>query len=203
MIDVDRGSPPASFAFGLGDTRFREDLCWIHRSKCYLTEAAITASAMDVDHRIPRSDGGTDAWENLFPADPKANGHRTRRAPSGGYLSPGEGVETRLLQRVELMPTGIQCIFAASDADDQPAANTAAELSRLHHDCGGWSKDLRNAIQAFLTYVLDLAVQQAALTAADPGHAALTAKLRIELSRNAPFTALVRSKLPHLHALFD
>jgi hypothetical protein len=203
MIDVDRGPAPDGC---LGHPLSSEHRAVLHArflSKCYLTEQPIHASDFDVDHRHPKSDGGPDAWDNLCPTAPKANSHRARKLPPGGYLSPGEGVESRLRQQLQIDAQDVRCVFAPVAAEDVPAKNTAAELRRLHHEIDedpiGWSRDLRATIHRHYTLLLEMVTAHLQ----DPADPLIEETLRTLLSRRAPFTALLRSKVPGLQRLFD
>lgn len=198
MIDVDRGPRPPELDDGYSSSAFREVLCARFLGKCYLTEAPISPGSLDVEHRVPKGDGGDDAWENLFPAHPKANSHRRRKLPDGGLLSPGDGVERRLVQKLERDAESVRCLFHAADSGDLPAKNAAAELTRLHHEVAPWSDELRRAIHARYTEVLE---QVVAFLTGDP---AAAVRLRLLLSRRAPYTALLRSAMgPEVAALYD
>jgi hypothetical protein len=203
MIDVDRGPAPDGFQGYPLSSEHRAVLHDWFSGKCYLTERLIDLSDFEVDHRHPKSDGGSDAWENLFPAAHKPNGHRARKLPAGGYLSPGEGVEERLTQALVIDAFDVRCIFEATDPHDLAAENTARELRHLHHgvEVGPirWSKDLRDAIKQQLVVVQDVLIR----AHEQPDNVALRGQLRILLSRKSPFTALLRSKFPTLRHLFD
>jgi hypothetical protein len=196
MIDVDRGPRPPELDKGHGSDAFKVVLHARFLGKCYLTESVIPASEMDVEHRIPRSaGGGVDDWENLYPARPKANAHRRRTVPDGGWASPGEQVERRLVQQ---LTSGVElrCVFAAVDSADRSARNTAEELTRLHHEISGertdWSRDLRDAIHRAYTGLLEDHFRWTSASEAAE-KAACEAMVALRLSRRAPYTALLRS----------
>lgn len=198
MIDVERGDRPACLDNGYTDPEFRAVLHARFHGKCYLTERPILAASMDVEHRVPRhAGGGEHDWENLFPADPKANAHRRRTLPDGGYLSPGQGVDTRIVHGLRTDHVGVECTFTARDPTDAPARNTAAELHRLHAEIRDppldWSRDLRDAIHTALTRLLEEVATWLSLPTEDPERAVAEARVRRRLSRSAPYTGLLRA----------
>ena len=139
MIDVERSQPaPASLA---------EEKSWegadvleaLHRDfggKCYLCEIELRLLRfMQVDHRHPRGEGGAKfAWENLFPICEQCNKRRPKKWPEGGLLSPGDGIDERIVHGLEVGPGGheVVALFKARDPTDMRACATADELLRLH-----------------------------------------------------------------------
>lgn len=213
MIDCDRSlTAPASLAKRRGKCwqadevvdRLREDFL----GKCYLCETPLLG--VEVDHRDPKgaadSDGYADrayAWTNLFPACHDCNNGRPRRRWPGGLCSPGEGVEGRLLQTHDGAP-----LFAARSMTDLAAVNSAKELTHLHAREKRAADDLRAAIFRQIESVQDIQLRYLALMVRDAHETdegvELRAKLTRAVSRRAPYTMLVRSKiLAEFHDLFD
>lgn len=206
MIDVERSQPPPeSLAEGNGwrgedvKARLRQDFL----RKCYLCEGSLGRN-FEVEHRHPRSVGGGEHdWHNLFPAHHDCNNGRPAY-PTGGLLSPGEGVERFLRQWLDA--DNLPC-FAATSADDTRARNTANELEHLHRGSTDAAADLRAAVVSQLAHVLALANQLLVLWVhgevdTDEAHD-LAHELRCQVSREAPYSMLIRSKLPArlLHSL--
>lgn len=196
MIDVERSQPPPeSLAEGKGWRG--EDVkaqlrCDFHR-KCYLCEGTLGRD-FEVEHRHPRSAGGAlHDWDNLFPAHHPCNIGRPAY-PSGGLLCPGEGVEKLLRQWLDA--DNLPC-FSASSADDVRACNTAHELEHLHRGDTDAASDLRAAIVSQLAHVLGLANRLLLHYGAGeiPEAGELAYELRYQMSRKAPYSMLIRSKL--------
>jgi len=223
VIDVQRrNNPPPSLAAKKGYDgddvllALREDFF----EKCYLCEKPITKSTFTVDHRRPKRDKQSPPelefeWTNLFPAcnEYNCNGRRGNNTyPHDGLLSPGEGVEERIEQRIVgtvslNLRSGGECEFRfrANKSDDAPARNTATELDRIHNGTGstavGKAESLRHAIIHHLVTVTEAAMDF--LAAQTDGH---RERLRPLVSRRAPYAALVRSyfaKYAVIKALFD
>jgi len=218
MIDVDRGPAPPSLASGRYDGD--DVIVALHRAffgKCYLCERPLELGDLEVEHRIPQSERPDLAadWANLYPSCDRCNAQRSKTTPQGGYVSPGEGVETRLAQAATPSAnfnTAIVCSFSATAAKDVAAANTAAELQRLHEveNSRGIRKrfkgvDLLKSIAQH--YVRELShLERRVLDARTTGHSAHEAEalLRARLSRRPRFTMLMRSLVdPSLEDLFD
>lgn len=191
----------------------------LHRDffgKCYLCERRLSIGEIQVEHRRPRSQWpeGAHHWPNLFPACAFCNGRRGRTYPEVGLLSPGDGVERRIVQLAQVDRTGtaIECQFVATDPADAVARATAEELERLHSSHEARSHRARHATRDLLDTIhdwflervhpLELQVRRARKRRQpDPvAEAALTAAL----SRRAPFTMLMRSLVhPGLGDIFD
>jgi hypothetical protein len=199
MIDVERSEE----AVDVGEpggwnkaflTQLQEDF----RGKCYLCESYV-GPHFQVDHRYPKAEHPERITDraNLFPACGFCNQHRWKKARAGGFASPGENVEGRLEQW--LFDDGrIRAAFRAKDPSDQDAVNTASELEHLH--VGETPK--RAALdKAIIDQTLRIRRAQQAWQASKDvkqEHA-----LRMLLSRDAPFTALMRAEFHELSALFD
>lgn len=172
-------------------------------SKCYLTEQWHGSSyEMDVDHFVPVNQDPTLKfdWNNLFPAAHKANMMRPRQWPACGLLDPcRDAVETRLLATVGFIGQAPQ--FEATDPADRPACNTADLLNLLHNGRPGDeashhnTQHLRVTIAAQCERVLKaiLAFQAAELSQNAQRRAQAKRDLRVLLSRQAPFTMLMRA----------
>lgn len=187
------------------DPAVRAELHIHYGRKCFLTEVEVPRSEMELDHRHPKGDGGTDTWGNLVPVHRKANAHRQRTWPDGGLLMPWDDVEGRLCQRLETgVGPRVKAVFEAIDADDVAAVNTADELRRLHQDVP-WADDLLADLHARLTLLQQDVI--AFLEASGDGDAEVVAQqrglIRLRLSRQSPFTALLRSRFGRYAALFD
>lgn len=219
MIDVERRiSPPPSLQaqkkYDGGDVR--EALHQDFLRKCYLCEEQVLLGGFQVEHRIPKANGGPKfQWDNLFPSCARCNGRRRRKKPPvGGLLSPGEGVEKRLVQRA--IPSGIDLAFdfAAVDQTDSRAVNTAKELARIHELEAGEQttentefalRDLQREIHDQYigrVFPLELKVRRGRRDGdVDPS---VEEELRRMLSRKARFTMLMRSLVDtSLSDLFD
>lgn len=172
-------------------------------SKCYLTEQWHGNSyEMDVDHFVPVNQNPALKfdWNNLFPAAHKANMMRPRQWPAGGLLDPcRDKVETRLLATIGM--NGIAPRFEAADAADAAARNTASLLNLLHNGQLGDelshlnTKHLRVTIREQYDRVLHaiLHFQRAEKTGSPQQLATARRTLRGLLSRQAPFTQLMRA----------
>lgn len=230
MIDVDRSSESAPHSLGQGKygaSDVRQALCRVFLGKCYLCETPLEAGTLSVDHHKPKSESPEleCAWENLFPTcnTHRCNERRSRSWPDGGLLDParGDGVETRLFQAFEGMPSRvlaaaqspIKIRFNARSPDDRAAQNTAAELDRIHSGTGS-SENARltaAALQKLIAArIFTLAERVRKLDTAHLEASAEIVQARLELqilfSRRAPYTMLVRSVFAHrpdLRALFD
>jgi hypothetical protein len=175
-------------------------------SKCYLTEQWHGSSyEMDVDHFVPVNQNAALKfdWNNLFPAAHKANMMRPRQWPAGGLLDPcQDDVERRL--EATIGPLGRDPFFEAADPADQAAQNTADLLNLLHNGRVGDevshsnTKHLRVAIAKQYHAVTQaiLRFQQAQLSGNPQRLANAKRELRTLLSRQLPFTQLMRSMEP-------
>lgn len=172
-------------------------------SKCYLTEQWHGSSyEMDVDHFVPvnQDPARNFDWNNLFPAAHKANMMRPRQWPAGGLLDPcRDKVATRLLATIG--PNGREPRFEAADCTDQAATNTAALLNLLHNGRAGDedsqlnTRHLRVTIREQYDRVLHaiLHFQHAEKNGSPQQQANARRSLRALLSRQAPFTQLMRA----------
>jgi len=226
MIDVTRAAEaPASLA--ANDRYDGEDvITTLHRDflgKCYLCETSIQLGTFTIDHRKPQGERQFPelrcAWTNLFPTcnTHRCNERRKKRYPPGGLLDPGDGVEARLHQRLErpsavLASAAASLSFAAAQAGDVAAENTAAELDRIHNgtDASGPARRTASALRGAILLHVELIAQKLRdlqTEAADASDRALRiAELRVLFSRRAPYTMLVRSclaGLPAARELFD
>ena len=177
------------------------DTCFF--SKCYLTEQWYGSSyEMDVDHFVPINQDPAlkFEWANLFPAAHKANMMRPRQWPAGGLLDPcRDDIEARLL--VTIGGNGQAPKFEAADATDQAACNTAELLNMLHNgrlnDTNSRlnTKHLRVTIAAQYERVMHaiLRYQSAEQSGSTQQKANARRNLQVLLSRQAPFTQLMRA----------
>jgi len=175
-------------------------------SKCYLTEQWHGSSyEMDVDHFVPVNQDVTLKydWDNLFPAAHKANMMRPRQWPAGGLLDPcRDKVAERLLATIGML--GRDPLFEATDPNDQAARNTADLLNLLHNGRLGDevsrlnTKHLRVSIAKQYHSVTQaiLRFQAAQLSGNSQQLANARRDLRLLLSRQSPFTQLMRAMEP-------
>jgi len=219
VIDIERSVPaPASLACSKSCSG-RDVLEALYRDflgKCYLCERELSIGEIEVDHRLPqcRWPGGARCWANLFPACAYCNRRRPRSRAKPSLLSPGEGVERRIVQRVRFRPTGdIECMFVPVQPDDVRAQATAEELERLHSPDHARSHRTRLATIELLSKIRDRYLQEVypveleVLRARKRRRAknlAIEATLASLLSRKAQFTMLMRGLVhPALADLFD
>lgn len=208
MIDVERSVvPPASLArqTSCGERDVLEALHHDFLGKCYLCERRLSIGEIQVEHRRPRAlwPEGTYHWPNLFPACAFCNGRRSRSYPDVGLLSPGEGVERRIVQiaQVAHMGTVLECQFVAVDPSDAAAVVTAEELQRLHSTQEASSARARYATRDLLDTIHDhylekvhpVELQVRRARKRGQADALAEAALMNVLSRRAPFTMLMRS----------
>ena len=175
-------------------------------SKCYLTEQWYGSSyEMDVDHFVPVNQNPALKfdWNNLFPATHKANMMRPRQWPAGGLLDPcRDAVETRLVATIGT--NGQAPHFEAADAADQAASNTADLLNLLHNGKPNDensrlnTKHLRVTIAAQYDRVMRAIIHfLSAQTGNNPQRLTNARRdLQLLLSRQAPFTQLMRAMHP-------
>lgn len=172
-------------------------------SKCYLTEQWHGSSyEMDVDHFVPVNQNAAlkYEWSNLFPAAHKANMMRPRTWPTGGLLDPcHDRVAERLLATIGML--GQDPYFEPTGPNDQAARNTADLLNLLHNGRPGDdvsqlnTKHLRVVIAKQYHAVTEaiLQFQAAQLSGNSQQLANARRNLRILLSRQSPFTQLMRA----------
>jgi HNH endonuclease len=219
VIDVERSTlAPASLArkTSWSDQDVLEALHRDFYGKCYLCERKLAIGEIQVEHRRPRSHWpeGTHHWPNLFPACAFCNGRRSKSHPEVGLLSPGDGIERRIVQlaRVDRSGTAIECEFMAFDPKDLVAQATAEELERLHSGHGARSPRARYATRGlrdmihdhFLDEVHPLVLKVRRARSRRQPDAFAEAALATVISRRAPFTMLVRSLVHRsLEGLFD
>lgn len=138
MIDVKRSHPaPQSLAEekSWSEADVLEALRRDFGGKCYLCEIKLLFRFTEVDHRRPRDAGGAKFdWANLFPICGQCNIRRPKKWPEQGLISPGEGVDQRLVHHLEPDEGGTRAVarFEAREPTDVAAASTAEELTRLH-----------------------------------------------------------------------
>ena len=226
MIDVDRpAKPPESLAAGKSYRGLDviEALHRVFRGKCYLCESPVTLGAIEVDHRRPQGDERFAHlkydWHNLFPtcASYKCNQRRIA-CPDGELLSPGEGVEMRVVQEVTGCPSSCLAIagttefrFSPTDHRDAAAGHTVRELDHIHNDRSNFkAMELRLSIHQHVVALASGMRMYEKLCedpSADPAVLADQKRwVQQWVSRDAPFTMLVRSYFIHVEAvraLFD
>jgi hypothetical protein len=219
MIDVERSPvPPPSLS-----ARSRWDALDVRRAlerdfygKCYLCERLVSLGEAEVDHRVPRSvwREGSFEWRNLFPSCRYCNMRRLVHPADAELLSPGQGVETRILQRARTSDDGVSvvCEFGARHLGDRPADRAAEELRHIHSVAGATTGRAAAAAQELLDKIHDhyfrvLYPQELkVLRGRQRGEPDATAEAELArlVSRRAPFTMLMRSMVhPVLRDLFD
>lgn len=195
MIRVTR-SQPAPDCLRLRNSHRCGEVCpRLHQDflgKCYLCETPITVGTLEVDHRNGRSSLELEFdWNNLFPSCHWCNGQRRRSYPS--QLDPTrDEVEVRLIQWID---QSMCPLFAAALPDDVHAANTAAELTRLHNGAHPRAADLRGAIVTHLARVSLRVMRYRAPSSTANDRQQILAELRWMLGPNAPYSALVSSSV--------
>lgn len=191
--------------------------------KCYLCESPRLLAEFEIEHRKPRARFPDEAfaWTNLFPACDRCNKARVEY-PEGGLLSPGDGVEERLDQIADVVPTAcsLECRFRAIDPDDLEAHNTGRELEHLHNPAAGTTFRARQRTRNLLRTIREYFVVEVhpivleverlrnrrrhgkPISAVDLEHA--QRRLRERVSRRAPYTMITRSLVGSgLSDLFD
>lgn len=172
-------------------------------SKCYLTEQWFPNSwNMDVEHFISQNEDATKRyeWNNLYPAEHRANKMKPRATPNGGYLdpcNPNDDVETEILYSLSSM--GQIPGFDPTDINNIKAVNTSDLLNILHNGHNSETKlataGLRHEIHKKYDHILHLILEWLGAT-----NAVLKNQYRKEiilhLSKKSSFTMLIRSMKP-------
>lgn len=218
MLDAKRSVPaPASLAREVTytDEDVLEALYRDFRGKCYLCEREVVRGGFQVDHRRPKAEWpeGTYTWSNLYPACGYCNGRRPKSYPEGGLLSPGDGVEQRIHHTGGIdAELNFECIFTAARVGDQPAENAVHELEWVHSVETATTPGARLAARSFLDSIHDhymsrvrpLEVKARRARTRGKPNIDVEQRLRLVLSRRAPFTMLMRSLVDSsLADLFD
>ena len=200
MIDVERSEEAVEVGEpGKWNKAFLVQLQEDFRGKCYLCENYV-GPHFQVDHRYPKAEHPERVVDriNLFPACDFCNQHRWKKTRPGGFASPGENVEGRLEQWIFYGDVRLRCAFRATDPNDKPAVNAASELARLH--LGGTPK---SAALTAAIFSQALRIRRAEQALAANRQEKQEHELRMLLSRNAPFTAVMRTEFHYLSAFFD
>lgn len=174
----------------------------VFRGKCYLCERPLALRDLTVDHRVPRSvcERRTYDWTNLYACCSDCNRRRRRTWPEGGLLFPADGddAEARLSQVLEIACDPgdlVHCAFAAVEAADEQAAHTAGELDEIHN-----ASRTRRPVSRMRAKDLRRAILRRAEKVAAACRAAWEDDsdddLRRLVSRDAPYTMLLRSRVP-------
>lgn len=216
MINVNRSvSPPVSLAKNktYSEDDVRDQLYADFLGKCYLCESLVARGSFEVEHRQPKNDGGGEYdWINLFPACRTCNGARPRKYPPGGLLNPGEhnDLEQRILQWMSKVGGRELPEFRSTSPSDERAKNTARELHLIHREKDQRSTDLCSAIDRHLAEVRHKALEvydaHARHGSASSAYVMARAEMQRLVSREAPYSALVRSCVsifPLIKELFD
>lgn len=193
----DKPKPPVSYRNS--DLLEAFDRCF--HSKCYLTEAKFFNSwAMDVEHFIPQNENSSLVyeWNNLYPAEHKANMQKPRQTPKGGYLDPcsiDDNVEEELFYTLTAL--GETPSFEAKDPTNIKAKNTASLLNKLHNGTNANSihntADLRHQISKKYRAILEKICEWYQSPPNSQEKVRLKNELRAFLSRKSAFTMLCRS----------
>lgn len=206
MIQVERSFPPPRSLREQDDydtPEVRRRLWEDARGKCYLCERRVELSDFQIDHRKPKGPGEfpelKQAWRNLFCCCTKCNALRPRTWPASGLLSPDQhddNVEQRLVQYIE---DDGDPRFLAADSEDEAAKNTADELARVHgRDKRLRAQDIKDALGTLLNKAYQIRqrlwVLQARAQDGSGDFSRLEQELRRCVSRNSPYTALIRSR---------
>ena len=172
-------------------------------AKCYLTEQKFASAwEMDVDHLEPvaSNPGRVLDWNNLYPADHKANIMRGEYYPAGGLLDPCvDAVESELLYT--LIEQGEKPGFHAADPSNIKAVNTALLLNDIHNgrfnnaDSHKSTRHLRYLIEKKYKTVIEAwgAYWHAKNHNDNQSRVEAEDQLRLLLSRKSSFTMLMRS----------
>ena len=215
MMDVTRSLPPACLAA----TPPVWDLniiipCLLtdFLNKCYLCETDINARTIAADHREPKTENRLRKydWTNLCASCRDCNERRWKKKRAGGWLHPGDRVESRIVQRYELLSQKIN--FRSSSAHDLPSVNAADELDHIHNDrrpkYSLKAGDLRAAITDQISRTAT-AMQALKRCLDDPSTLPATLQqaertFRTLVSRRSPYAMLVRSTIPpKYYSYFD
>jgi len=193
--------PDIPGAYRTSDLLEAFDRCF--HSKCYLTEQWFpNAWCMDVEHFVAQVEDPTKRyeWNNLFPAEHRANKMKPRLTPAGGYLKPcdpNDDVETEILYSTSAM--GQKPIFEASDPHNRKAINTANLLNRLHNGHDNNTKfvtaGLRFEIQKKYDFILNLMIKWLGSPEGSILKYQYETELKYHLSRKSSFTMLIRSMI--------
>ncbi len=182
----------------------REQLYGDGRGKCYLCEARVELGGFEIDHlevQHEDPDNRRYDWRNLYCICRSCNLRRRKNTPPGGWLRPEDGPEGRLIQEIK-SDEKATLFFCSRSADDREATNTAGELQRLHAEPSAKTHDLRDAIVTRLQWVQqaekDLLEAEMSPDSENPDAVVRRREwLRTLVSRDAPFTALIRSRVSH------
>jgi hypothetical protein len=171
-------------------------------SKCYLTEEFFENSwAMDVEHFVSQSEDYKKIyeWNNLYPAEHKANMSKPRKTPNGGYLDPcnkDHNVEEQIIY--SLTNHGLRPNFDPSSPENIMEINTVELLDRVHNGHNDNTKmstvTLRHAIQKKYINILEK-ISEYSLYEENENQKKIQLKneLKFLLSRKASYTMLCRS----------
>ncbi len=163
----------------------------LFRKKCYLTEQRFRfRNDMQIDHFVPQSRRPDlkFSWENLYPIDHRANLIKLNSDPTGGYLDPcdpNDDVEKEIIYTVEY---GGSALFQPRDNANVRAVNTVVLLTKLHREL---DEAIRNMHHKVVHAVARWHTAQRQADIEQSREAEIT--LRVLLSRNSPFTMLMRS----------
>ena len=195
MINIDRSTTPVPVSLAT-QREYRNDdvldaLYTLFLEKCYLTEEQFRfRNEIQIDHFIPHQNQSElrFGWSNLYPASPRANLLKSNANPDGGYLDPchpADDVETAIIYSVEV---GGAVLLQPRDAANVKAVNTAALLTKIHHELGEAIRLKHHAVV--------YAVARWRTTQQDPDRqkqAEAELELKALLSRRSSFTMLMRS----------
>lgn len=208
MINVHRRENPPSSLLNQKTWRSEDTLDALFEDfegKCYICECVCTANTFDVDHFHPRSEGGGEyVWSNLHPACNWCNNGRPRwKGPMLDPANPDHDVQSDILY--DLADIGHELVpqFSSRDPEDELAFRTVEQLNHIHQRKNPKGASLRQSITMVgFRFLKDYIAWKESHTSEEKQR--LEAKLKIILSRRAPFTMLIRSLAPgDVHRLFD
>ena len=177
-------------------------------NKCYLTEQKFAnAYVMDVEHFIPKNEQPELRydWNNLFPAEHRANMVKPRKNPVGGYLNPcdpNDDVENQIIYGLIPDEYGISVpTFDAIDDTCLKTKNTCKLLNKIHNGDTPYStkssEELRFAINAKYARMQQLIIDFTLLNPKEhPNLRSVIIKrneIKLHLSRKSSFSMLIRS----------
>lgn len=195
MINIDRSNAPFPESLKAQKEHRNDDvldaLYLLFRKKCYLTEQRLRfRNDMQIDHFVPQSKRPDlkFSWDNLYPIDHRANLIKLNSNPIGGYLDPcnlNDDVEKEIVYTVEY---GGSALFHPRDDTNVKAVNTVVLLTKLHREL---DEAIRNMHHKVVHAVARWHTAQRQADVQQLREAEIT--LRVLLSRNSPFTMLMRS----------
>ncbi len=174
----------------------------VFRNKCYLCERSHpNPDDFEVEHFYTQKERPDlkRQWTNLFLACRNCNGIKPRNTPEGGYLNPCEDdIESIIVHELPHYDYDSPEFYAKNDTEDIRVQNTINLLKRLHfgHEprTTRSTASLREAISKQARILLTLIIEhhKAEKNGEQSEQARFLQKIQKLLSRNAPFTMLMR-----------